>query len=208
MVAGGEARRTLADERWRRTPAPAGRLSPRVRPRAPGTRRPQPLRRGLLVLGILTRTIPVLLASVSAATAQEQPAEPSPPPPYQRLRYDEDYSYLADPDMRTDLWDPVKYIPLNERGDWRLSLGGEARERFEYYRNYRWDPDAPDQDGYLLQRYLFHADLHLGEAVRAFAQLQSSLEDFRAGGTRPTDENLADIHQLFGDIRPWKGEGE
>ena len=160
------------------------------------------------MLSILTRTIPIVLASLSAAAAQEQPAEPPHPPPYQKLRYDEDYSYLADPAMRTDLWDPIKYIPLNERGDWSLSFGGEARERFEYYHNYRWDPDSPDQDGYLLQRYLLHADLHMGEGVRVFAQLQTSLEDWRAGGPRPTDENRTDVHQLFGDVRLWKGEGK
>ncbi|MCI0365637.1 MAG: alginate export family protein [Phycisphaerales bacterium] len=102
---------------------------------------------------------------------------------------------------RSDFWDPIKFIPLNDNGDCYLSLGGEARWRFEYYRNYRWDPGAPDQDGYLLQRYLLQADLHLGESVRAFGQLQSSLEEWRAGGPRPTDDNRLDVHQLFGDWR-------
>ena len=122
-------------------------------------------------------------------------------PPYQRLRYDEDYLYLRDPAKRTDFWDPIKYIPLNSEGDWYLSFGGEARERYEFYHNNRWNPASLDQDGYLLQRYLLSADLHLGPSVRVFGQLQSSLENWRNGGPRPIDEDQLDVHQLFFDVR-------
>ena len=122
-------------------------------------------------------------------------------PPYQRLRYDEDYLYLRDPGKRADAWDPIKYIPLNSAGDRYLSLGGEVRERYELYNNDRWNPAAPDQDGFLLQRYLLHADLHLGPSVRIFGQLQSALENWRKGGPRPIDEDQLDVHQLFVDLR-------
>lgn len=137
------------------------------------------------------------------ARAQEpqQPQGDVKPPEYQKLRYDEDYSCLKDPSKRSDFWDPIKYIRLSDSGDWYLSLGGEGRWRYEYYNNYRWNPGAADRDGYLLQRYLLHADLHLGEPVRVFAQLQSSLEDWRAGGPRGTDEDRLDVHQLFADVR-------
>src|SRR5262249_24759684 len=114
---------------------------------------------------------------------------------------DEDYSYLKDPSKRSDFWDLIKYIPFNNAGDWYLSLGGEGRLRYEWYNNFRWNPDSPDQDGYLLQRYLLHADLPQGQCVRGFGQLQSSLEDWRAGGPRGTDENRLDVHQLFADFR-------
>ena len=127
--------------------------------------------------------------------------EATPPPAYQKVRYDEDYSYLKDPSRRTDFWDPIKYIPLNSAGDAYLSFGGEGRWRYERYHDYQWNPDSPDDDGYFLQRYLLHGDLHLGAAFRVFAQLQSSLEDRRAGGPRPTDEDRLDLHQLFGEAR-------
>jgi hypothetical protein len=39
-------------------------------------------------------------------------------PTYKLLRYDEDYSYLKDPDRRTDFWDPIKYIPIGNREGW------------------------------------------------------------------------------------------
>lgn len=124
-------------------------------------------------------------------------------PAYQKLRSDEDYSFLKDPSARSDLWDPIKYIPLNESGDDYLSLGGEARWRYELYRNYRWNAASPDRDGFLLQRYLLHADLHLGDTVRVFGQIQTSLENWRAGGPRPTDVDRSDVHQLFADVRLW-----
>jgi hypothetical protein len=144
------------------------------------------------------------LASATSPSHGQELGQPKPgdkPPEYQKLRYDEDYSYLKDPAKRTDFWDPIKYIPLSASGDTYLSLGGEARLKYELYKNYRWDPNAPDKDGYLLQRYLLSADLHLGGSIRVFGQLQSSLEDGRAGGARGTDENSIDIHQLFADFK-------
>src|SRR5262245_1530006 len=49
----------------------------------------------------------VLLASFSLAHAQ---TTHPPPPPYQSLRYDEDYRYLRDLSRRTDVWDVLKYV--------------------------------------------------------------------------------------------------
>ena len=39
------------------------------------------------------------------------------PPPYELLRQDENYSYLSNPSCSTDFWDPIKYMPLNSKGD-------------------------------------------------------------------------------------------
>lgn len=115
-------------------------------------------------------------------------------------RADEDYRYLLDPARRTDIWDPLKYIPLNEKGSWNLSIGGEARERYEYFNRPNWGKD-PQDNGYFLQRYFLHGDLHMGENVRLFAQLQSILEDGRKGGPRPTDGDELDLHQAFLDLK-------
>ncbi|MGB9082643.1 MAG: alginate export family protein [Desulfuromonadaceae bacterium] len=122
------------------------------------------------------------------------------PPPYQLNRADEDYRYLRDPARRTDLWDPLKYVSHGDN-DWLyLSLGGEARERFEYFNHPDWDKD-PQDNVYFLQRYFLHADLHLGEYARIFTQFQSSLEDGRTGGPRPTDMDELDLHQAFLDLK-------
>ncbi len=124
----------------------------------------------------------------------------SSPLPYQLNRADEDYRYLRDPARRTDFWDPIKYMPLNASGSWYLSLGGEARERYEYFNKPNWGAGPPGS-GYFLQRYFLQADLQMGEHVHMFTQLQSSLENGREGGPRPADQDELDLHQAFLDLK-------
>ena len=68
----------------------------------------------------------ILLADEMTTTA----TIPYPPPPHQPSRFNENYSYLTNQANRTDLADPLKYIPLR-RDDrlWYLTIGGELRER-------------------------------------------------------------------------------
>jgi hypothetical protein len=140
---------------------------------------------------------PVLLLALAAAGSLRGQA----PPGYKSLRYDEDYSYLRDPARATDLLDALKYLPLDAGGEVFLTLGGEVRERYEYFHNAQWGAGPQDSDGYLMQRYLLHGDLHLGEQVRFFGQLESETVSGRTGGPRPTDENDFDVHQAFVDIQ-------
>ncbi len=123
------------------------------------------------------------------------------PPPFKQLRYDESYSYLRNAARRTDWLDAIKFIPLNTNGDSNLTLGGEVRERYEYYHNNLWGRGPQDDDGYLLQRYMVHADAHFGDYFRVFTQFKSGLEDGRIGGPRPTDRDDFDLNQAFFDVR-------
>lgn len=159
-----------------------------------------------LVLLLACATVS-LSQQASGASAQPSPS-PSPAqegprtsPAYKQLRYEEDWTYLRDPARRTDALDRIKYIPLNREGDWYLSLGGEVRERYERFGNPSWGQEPEDNNGYFLQRYMLHADFHLGSRVRFFAQLKSGLEDGRKGGPRPTDEDRLDLNQAFFDVR-------
>ena len=91
-----------------------------------------------------------LLASAAwplCLAAQTKPA----PPTYQELRWDEDWSYLRDPAVRSDFFDPGKYIPLNDRG-WFMSIGGEARIRYEFFRNASFGSAPNTPHGFLIQR--------------------------------------------------------
>lgn len=147
----------------------------------------------------------VLIAlSVAPVQAQEGDAEAGPePPPIQLLRYDEDYSYLEHASRRTSLFDPIKYIRLGNAflggGTSYLSLGGEARLRPEYFHRPRLGAGPVAADLFLLQRYMLHADLHLGSRARIFGQLQSGLTAGAELGPRPIDRNALDLHQLFVD---------
>lgn len=143
--------------------------------------------------------IVLLLGWTPTVLAQSAPIAPAPRPSYQPYRYDEDWSVLRDPALRGDLWDGVKYVPFHA-DDWYLSVGGEARWRYEQVRRPGFGAQPDDRSGYLLQRYLLHTDWHLGKRVRAFVEVQSGLEAGRLGGPRPTDENTLDLHQAFVDV--------
>ncbi len=128
-------------------------------------------------------------------------------PAFSTLRYNENWSFLREAAEPGDLFDAVKYLPLRN-GEWYLSTGGEARLKYEHYSEPALNQRPADGDGFLLQRYLLHADLHGGPAFRFFVQAQSSLEDFRAGGPRPPDRDDLDLHQAFLDATLWSGGGD
>ena len=87
-------------------------------------------------------------------------------PPYKFLRYDEDYSFLSDPTQRTDLFDCVKYIPLDGAG--YLSFGGEVRERFETYKNEEFSPNPNADNAYLSTALPFPRRLPSGRVAAGF----------------------------------------
>jgi alginate export protein len=136
--------------------------------------------------------------NVARAGGNDPPVES--PPTFTALRYDEDYSYLKDPAARTDAFDPIKYIPLSERSDVYLTLGGQLRDRYEYFNNYLFGSGPQDRNGYNLFRTMLNADLHLGPNVRVFAEGISATEQGRVGGPRPSDLNQIDLFQGFVDV--------
>jgi Alginate export len=136
----------------------------------------------------------------SLQTPAVPPSSPSRRPPYRLLRYDEDWSPLRDSARRTEVLDRIKYIPLGASGDCYLTIGGEVREQYERYDNPVWGQEPQDNNGYFLQRYMLHADLHMSNRVRAFIQIKSGIEKGRKGGPRPADEDELDINQAFVDV--------
>lgn len=120
-------------------------------------------------------------------------------PVLQPLRYEENWSLLADPECKKEALDDVKYISLGRENSY-VSLGGEIRYRYENYENSSFGTDPEAASGYILQRYLVHSDWHFGSHVRLFTQFQSGLEEGRNGGPRLTDKDVADLHQAFFDF--------
>lgn len=137
-----------------------------------------------------------LLLAGASAFAQGQPPSGPQRPMFQDIRYDEDWSVLgSNPQLRGDMFDKIKFIPISNDSYW--SLGGELRQRVDYWRdaNFGYVP-ARNLDA-LLMRYQFHADLHVNKNVRAFGQFASALEGGKKGGPWPTDRNPAEVHQAF-----------
>lgn len=146
---------------------------------------------------ILTTCAWLVLQGVIPAAAQTPPAQPS---PLRIVPHTEDWSFLADRSRSHSFLDPVKYIPLADDPSFYLSLGGEVRQVYEFYDNNAFGAGPQDDDGFLLQRYMFHADLHLSRHFRAFIDLKANFEDGREGGPRPPDEDRLDLHQAFVDL--------
>jgi len=119
---------------------------------------------------------------------------------------DEDWSFLSEHSSRSDFWDPLKYISLGREGRY-LTLSGEARYRVEGF-HLKGVDGTSTRDNYLLQRYLFGADLHLGTRFRLFTEFQSGIINGQLRSARPTDQNIADFHQAFLEWRqPINGKG-
>jgi len=138
-----------------------------------------------------------MAAMLPASASADAPDEPR---KYQLLRDDENWAWLREPHESTDLWDPLKYVPLvHGRSDLYLTIGGETRQWVEGYHNELWGQTGIPTNVYWLQRYMLHLDTHLTQYLRVFAQLKSGIEAGRIGGPRPVDEDLLDFNQLYVD---------
>ena len=123
------------------------------------------------------------------------------PPAYTITRYDEDYSYLANPANRTEPLDVIKYIPLFNFGpSYFVTLGGDIREQYEFIQNDNFGLGSVNNHGYWLQRLMPYSDWHFGPFFRVFVQLKSSEEEGREPGPRPTDRKRLDLNQAFVDL--------
>jgi hypothetical protein len=138
--------------------------------------------------------------ATNAAKADDTVPAVMSPPAHTALRYDEDYSYLKNSAARTNIFDPLKYIPLNKNGDMYVTFGGQLRDRYEYFNNYTFGQGPQTATGYNLLRAMFDTDLHLGPYLRIFTEGISATEQARTGGPRPSDLNEVDLYQAFVDV--------
>jgi len=122
------------------------------------------------------------------------------------FRYDDDFSYLADPARRTSWYDDFKYLSLSADPRAYLTLGADVRERVESYdEGYFGLAEAPHTT-YLLSRALIEGDLHVDD-FRAFVQLGNFVEDGRKPAALPTDDDRGDVQQAFLDFALQLGDG-
>lgn len=130
------------------------------------------------------------------ASAQEA----SPPPGRPIImtnRWQEDWSPLANPALRKEPFDNLKYIPLMPGDpDSYLSFGLTLRERFESNDAVGFGVGHIPDQSYLLQRAQVHADVHFNEHWEFFVQF----EDDRAFGKKyltSADQDVADLRLAF-----------
>ena len=117
------------------------------------------------------------------------------------FRYDDDFTYLADPQKRVSWYDALKYVPIASVTDGYLSLGADLRERVESYDYGYFGLAQALHTTYDLHRALVDADVHLDE-VRIFMQLGNYIESGRKPAALPTDDDRGDVQQAFLDYAP------
>jgi hypothetical protein len=140
-----------------------------------------------------------LLSISNAVGARTQDCEVS--PTYRLPHYDEDWSAIRSGSHSADILDAIKYVALGDEEGSYVSLGGEIRETYERFHNPNFGLQPQDASGYLLQRYLVHADVHAGDFLRGYVELLSAFENSRTGGPRTfVDEDRLDFHQGFLDF--------
>jgi hypothetical protein len=149
------------------------------------------LRAGLLaVAGLL-----VLATSTSAPAAEDD--EAGRPKINSFYRWLEDWSALADPRLRTEPLDSLKYIPLLfDDPKSYVSLGLTVRERFELNDAPLFGIAGNKSDSYLLDRLQWHVDVR----PNAHWQIFGEFEDVRAPAKAvitPVDENPLDLRLAF-----------
>ena len=147
-------------------------------------------------------------------------AQPGPPPSEPQrpalqignaARFDEDWSVLMGVDLSTtdDFWDRLKFIPLTRDGSVWLTIGGQVRERGEYFRHFLFGSSEPeDTDAYLASRFRLSADLHVTPYFRMFAEGKSAfvLDRDLVGGRTTSFVNELDLLNGFADIMIPLGE--
>jgi hypothetical protein len=155
--------------------------------------------------GVCTVAWPTL----SAATQEPQRL---PPPAYQPLRQNEDWSRYRWEEVQEPL-DRLKHLDLSADGSVWLSLGGRADLRFEAWDGFGFGARPAhqpphDADTFTLTRVLPYGDLHLGEHVRVFVEGRSAQSTDRelAGRRRQSDVDTLDLFQGFVDFTTPLGE--
>src|SRR5437016_14644584 len=148
--------------------------------------------------------LPSLVHRVPLSWAQAGPPPGEPKRPAYQIgsagRFNEGWSVLrgVDLDKTDDFWDRLKFIPLSPDQNVWLTIGGQARERGEYFRQFLFGNSEPKQsDGYLLSRYRLIADLHVTRYFRMFAEGKSSLaldRDLVGGRTTAFVDELDLLH--------------
>lgn len=121
-------------------------------------------------------------------------------------RWVEDWRPQATAGRAPGRFDGLKYIPLNDAGDVYLTLSTEHRFRTNYLDNPGLRAGSSQQQW--MYRGFLGADLHLGERVRAYAELAHGTLDGR-NTTRPVSQhNDLTLQQAFVDVTGQWGNAE
>jgi len=130
----------------------------------------------------------VLIAAFAGENVQAQN--------FMLLRFDEDYTHLAD--SGRNLYNRLKHSQISSSGPVILSIGGEIRSEWALKEDENWIANQGFNYSFL-QRYSLHAGVRSGDNFRFFAQLNSSLENGSKYAVSTLDEDKLELQDLFID---------
>jgi Alginate export len=143
----------------------------------------------------MTRVAALTLAMVCVSPANAQ-TDVVPRPEIKLSRADEDWRPLADPALRTEPLDRLKYLQLGDDPDNYLSFGANVRERFVHSDALLFGTTGVPRDDFLLNRAYFHADLNVAGNFQTFIQVEhTTATGLKVVG--PADVNRLDVRQGF-----------
>ena len=94
----------------------------------------------------------------------------------------------------SNLYDRLKYMSLGTNGF--LSLGASFRAQYEYFKNEEFDFSPNKENGWYLQRWLWHAHLKINHRLRIFGEMGSSLI-YGKENLAPVDRDKLYLNQLL-----------
>ncbi|MEQ1493120.1 MAG: alginate export family protein, partial [Terricaulis sp.] len=139
-----------------------------------------------------------LLAGASVALAALLPSAPAlaqDASPFRPERFDDDWSGVTYDNAPYG----AQFKNLALADGVTLSIGGDARWRFSTLDAPRLGLGGAEDDEWLLQRLLLHADLRFADNARVFVQLGAH-DGIGREIPAATDDNRADVQQAFFDI--------
>lgn len=143
------------------------------------------------------------LLSLESSRAEEAAGNDSRPKQaiaFRLYRWEENWLWLSRKTEPLTGYERFKYIHLGGAPENYLSLGGEARYRFDGYGPYLFGLTANGKPfGSNQERLFLHSDLHLTEYFRAFAQFDAAAEKGRPV-QRAYDQSRPDLRQAFVDF--------
>jgi hypothetical protein len=117
------------------------------------------------------------------------------------LRYNDNFEFLKNDSIVKKGHQKLKMIPLSNSA--LLSIGGDVREQLIRADNQNFGDVPPTSQANTTQlwhRIMVHGDLRLGNSVRLFTQLNSTLRLFSPNPLIEIDENQLGLHQMFLDF--------
>jgi hypothetical protein len=160
----------------------------------------------MIALGSIAASAVCAQDAAAGSTQDSPPQNAAERPVLRSNRWQEEWSVLANPALRKQWGDALKYIPLDKHDPRTyLSLGMNLRERAEMLNAASFGSGGSAADTYLLQRLQLHADLHFANYWQAFMQV----EDVLTGGKKiigGADRNPWDLRLAFlSYARPFAG---